>query len=201
MSVKYQLINLEEAVGKHREATHAAHIMLWTKDNCGDQEVIYALMQMRSDGRLGFPGGKSDEQTVDENEILSALYRELQEEIDFTPIQGQITLADRVSSHLSSSSSKKVLHFFAKELPLALFQKLEKNHMNARDFPKESLGLFRVPLRATGLPTYEPVRKFFHSFGKQNFAGNSRNQLIDSVIKLKLIGESDRNFFVKKMSL
>ena len=200
MAANYRPIDLEEAVGEYRRCIHAAHILFWTEDYNEDPEVTYGLMQMRSDGSFGFPGGKSDEKIVDKNEIIQALCRELFEEVNFLSVKGLITLSDRVSSHLSIKGGK-VLHFFAKELPLATFQQLEKSHMNARDFPKESLGLIRIPLKATGLSSYKPVRKFFANFGKQHFAGNARNQLIETITKLDLIGERDRKFFVKKMSI
>lgn len=187
------MIDLEEAVGQYKNYTHASHVLFWTKDNSRGQEGIYGLMQMRSDGRLGFPGGKSDEKTVDKNEILSALYREIQEEMDFTLFKGQITLDDRISTHLSKSG--KILHFFAKELPLIVFQRLEKTYTNAQSFPSETVGLIRVPLSG------KPLRKFFINFGKQVFAGNARNQLICSVLKLNLIlNMKDVDFFTKMMS-
>ena len=199
LSHHFESIDLEEAVGRYRRCVHASHILLWTKDNSGGQEITYGLMQMRSDGRVGFPGGKSDEKEVDRNEIVRALYRELQEEINFTPLEGQITLEDRVCSHLNGTR-EKVLHFFAKELPLNEFQHLERTHMNARDFPNESLGIFRIPLKTSGHSVSQPFRKFVENFGKLKFAGNARNQLIETVIKLKLISENDFQFLLEKMS-
>ena len=198
MRPNFDSIDLEEAVGRYSRCVHASHILLWTKDDSEGQEITYGLMQMRSDGRVGFPGGKSDEKEVDGNEIVMALLRELKEEINFAPLKGQITLEDRVCSHLSSCG-EKVLHFFSKELPLNEFQNLEKTHMNARDFPKESLGLFRIPLKTSDQSVSQPFRKFFESFVEQKFAGNARNQLIESVDKLDLIGKNDYQFLLEKM--
>ena len=188
-------IDLEEAIGKYRRFVHSSHILLWTKDNSGGQEITYGLMLMRSDGRVGFPGGKSNKTEVDRNEIVMALHRKLADKINFTPLEGQITLENRVFSHLDSPK-EKVWHFFAKELPLNEFQNLEKTHMNAPDFLRKSFGLFRIPLKTSGQSVCQPFRKFIKKFWEQAFAGNARNQLIESVIKLDLIGQNDVQFLL-----
>lgn len=194
---KYRLISLEEAINHFGDHTHASHVLFWTVDDSRDNQMVFGLMQMRSDGRFGFPGGTCDEPKVDSDEIVSALYREVHEEMDYKMSERQITIEDRLFSHLSKS--RKVLHFFAKELPLKTFSLLERTHINARDFPSESVGLIRVPLRDVGQPSSPAVRKFFKGFGRQKLAGNAKTQLIDAIIRLGLIGEQDIQFVTKAM--
>ena len=185
-----RIIELEEAVGQYRNAKHCSHIMLYARDVFENTEAVFALMQKRTDGITGFPGGKSDEKSVDQVEIVKSLYRELHEEIYFTPEDGQITIQDLMSSlyERDSKDRVKIRHFFAKEIPLDTFQWIEKNYTSAPHFPKETLGVFRVPLRAIGERHFKIVPKFFKHF--ENFM--SKTQFIDCVIKLDLIGEKDR---------
>ena len=199
MEGKYRVVSLEEAINDYKDHMHASHVLFWTRDDSTDQTVIYGLMQMRSDGRFGFPGGKSDELTVDSNEIVSALYREVYEEMGYRLSDRQITLDDRLFSHVSKS--KKVLHFFVKELPLKTFTMLERTHMEARDFPSESVGLIRVPFRAEGHVSCLAVRKFFKGFGRQKFAGNAKSQMLEAIIKMDLIGQNDIQYVRKTMRL
>ena len=50
MIAEFKRIDLDRSLS---EATHAAHCMLWFKDSSSS----FGLMQLRSDGLLGFAGG------------------------------------------------------------------------------------------------------------------------------------------------
>ena len=50
MTVEFRQIDLKESLS---EETHAAHCLLWFKDSSSS----FGLMQLRSDGLLGFAGG------------------------------------------------------------------------------------------------------------------------------------------------
>lgn len=86
-------------------------------------------MQLRFDGRFGFPGG-----FVDGNEDLeTALNREVVEELGKTSEPVNITKDDYVISHRYEESVPQLdmtkrlcLHFFAKRIPLKQFLELEK---------------------------------------------------------------------------
>ena len=85
-------------------------------------------MQLRFDGRFGFPGG-----FVDGNEDLeTAINREVVEELGQTTEPLNINKDDYVISHkyeeylpLLDVTKKLCLHFFAKRVPLAQFLELE----------------------------------------------------------------------------
>ena len=132
-------------------------------------------------------------------EIISALYREIYEEMAFVLPKDLITLEDRVFTHMSPNG--KVLHFFAKELPLHVFEAIERVHTSAQSFPKESLGIFRVPLGCVGQTSSTLFRKFIANFSNGVFAGNAKKQFIETIIRLKLIGEKDIEFLEQNKCL
>ena len=84
-------------------------------------------MQMRFDGRLGFPGGYVDgEETLEE-----AVNREVKEELGCTSSPVDITSDNYVVSHYFDVDSEKLyLHFFAKKVTLQQFMELEKRPEN-----------------------------------------------------------------------
>ena len=161
-------LSLEEAVKLDGTHTHAAHCLLYH----GSGTEVYSLMQMRSDGRLGFPGGGVEEVCPSITEIVRALNRELMEEINF---EANIGLDSYVMSHLHLTPTKKLItHFFIKKVHSEdEFKRIEREHSKAPYFPEESLGIFRVPL----FPN-EP--KFFANFAQNRFAGNALDQLLEA---------------------
>jgi 8-oxo-dGTP pyrophosphatase MutT (NUDIX family) len=169
-------LSLEESVKLDESHIHAAHCLIYT----GSGQDIFALMQMRSDGKIGFPGGTVDEVCPSIGEIVCALNRELMEEINY---EASIDLDCYVMSHLhlTPSGKKLITHFFMKRIALEEdFRRIERDHSKAPYFPEESLGLFRVPL----FPN-EP--KFLANFAQMRFAGNALDQLLEA---FQLIRES-----------
>jgi 8-oxo-dGTP pyrophosphatase MutT (NUDIX family) len=79
---------------------------------------MFGLMIMRSDGRLGFPGGGVEEKCPSELDIVQALNRELMEEINY---DARIGLQHYVTSHLhmnvKEGGRNLVTHFFIREVP------------------------------------------------------------------------------------
>ena len=162
-------LSLEESVKLDATHTHAAHCLLYY----GSGRDIYGLMQMRSDGKIGFPGGTVDEDCPSIGEIVRALNRELMEEINY---EATIDLDCYVMSHLHliPSGKKLITHFFLKRVPSEEdFKRIERDHSKAPYFPEESLGIFRVPL----FPN-EP--KFLANFAQMRFAGNALDQLLEA---------------------
>ena len=91
-------------------------------------------MQLRFDGRFGFPGG-----LVDDAETLEeAINREIKEELGKTSTPLNITENDYITSHLYEEyiqelklEKKLCLHFFAKRIPLQQLLELEQRPENA----------------------------------------------------------------------
>jgi len=91
-------------------------------------------MQLRFDGRIGFPGG-----FVDESEDLEmAINREVVEELGKTSEPVNINKDNYVISHLYDEhvpeldmTKKLCLHFFTKKVPLEQFLELEKRKQDA----------------------------------------------------------------------
>ncbi|RWS15652.1 U8 snoRNA-decapping enzyme-like protein [Dinothrombium tinctorium] len=185
---EYIWITLPQAI-EHSNIPQAAHCFLWFRDEgCSENaDRAYVLMQMRSDGMIGFPGGYIDECIKTYDEILLGLNRELKEEIDYS--QEAITIDDYICSHKRNSNNPLIVHFFAKKLTKEQFESIEKSHTRAMHFSIESLGLFRVPIALNAT-----IRKeFLSNFLQNQFAGNSKRQFLYTLFKLNLINESAYN--------
>uniref|UniRef100_A0A8C4SEU9 U8 snoRNA-decapping enzyme n=1 Tax=Erpetoichthys calabaricus TaxID=27687 RepID=A0A8C4SEU9_ERPCA len=181
-------------ISKHESITlqgfkHACHAMLYARSEeklFRRIPVRYAvLMQMRFDGRIGFPGGFVDLQDCS---LEDGLNRELYEEVGCTL---RLSDADHMCSHVTDTPQKLVTHFYTKELSLAELHQVEAGAVSAKEHGLEvmhkyaiAMGLIRVPLFTLrdgvgGLP----------AFFATNFIGNARDELVDALRHLRLINE------------
>ena len=151
----------------------AAHAMFFarTDEKLWDKHPYKALvnMHLRFDGRLGFPGGLID----DGENIETALNREILEEMgEGNPV---ILEKDWMSCQYSPKD-KLLMHFYCKEVDRTEFLQIEKRGLSAKEYGVEILGLLRVPLY-----TRQRNNGGFPMFLKNNFAGNARENLLDSL--------------------
>lgn len=168
----------EEA--KYREA---AHVMFFARTNRKLWDSLpyraFINMHLRFDGRLGFPGGLIDK---GEN-VEEALNREVAEEMgEGNP---RLESSDWVHSYYSHHE-KILLHFYTKEVNEEDFFEIEKRGLSAKEYGVEILGLMRVPLYTRerndgGLPM----------FLKNNFAGNARENLIESLVRFNVLSSDE----------
>lgn len=203
----HRRILLDDALLNH-SATHAAHIALYYKEQCKEKqngsEICFVLMQIRSDGMIGFPGGVIDEDIKRDGRsaIVEGLQRELREEINFNESLGDFVFG-YICSHerndIKEFPKGLICHFFAQELSRSDFMDIERNHQEARDFPKEQLGIFRVPIVTKEIDGHKKVLPannddFWVKFVQFPFIGNAREQLMCGLEKCGVIapGELDR---------
>ncbi|XP_054168175.1 U8 snoRNA-decapping enzyme-like [Oppia nitens] len=170
---------------------HTVHAFLWSRNP--STGIAYALMQLKSTGRFGFPGGRTEQSPVDGQVVIETLYREVWEEMHYQLADGQITIADHLCSHVVHSKHGKCYHFFAKQLAYEDFLVAETSYTSAESFPDELVGVIRVPLGRTDDDRCKEVRLFFDGFVEQYFSGNTRNQLLVSLRKLKVMSDEDLN--------
>lgn len=90
-------------------------------------------MQMRFDGRLGFPGGFVDSQ---DSCLEDGLNRELCEELGEAASAFRVERADYRSSHVSEGR-RVVAHFYAKQLELEQLVAVEARAPQAKDHGRE----------------------------------------------------------------
>lgn len=129
-------ISLDDALKLDSTHVHAAHCLLYFPSG----NEIFGLMQMRSDGRIGFPGGGVDVLCPSQDDLVEALNRELMEEINY---DGSVTLDSYIMSHLHLNrvtGKKLITHFFMKSISAEEGMKIEREHTKAPYFPLESLG-------------------------------------------------------------
>ncbi|XP_064414362.1 U8 snoRNA-decapping enzyme [Latimeria chalumnae] len=164
---------------------HACHVMLFAPS----REKLFrkipvrfaVLMQMRFDGRIGFPGGFMD---LQDHSLEECLNRELSEELGCDTDGLGITEGDYISSHVVEAPQKIVVHFYTKQLSLERLHQIEVDAVQAKDHGLEVMGLTRVPLYTLrdgvgGLP----------AFLSNTFIGNARDQLLHALQALKLMRE------------
>ncbi|XP_032485712.1 U8 snoRNA-decapping enzyme [Phocoena sinus] len=175
-------LELAEALQLGPGWRHACHALLYAPDPgllFGRIPLRYAvLMQMRFDGRLGFPGGFVD---LRDCSLEDGLNRELGEELGEAAAAFRVERADYRSSH-AGSRPRVVAHFYAKCLTLEQLTAVEMGAPLARDHGLEVLGLVRVPLYTLrdgvgGLP----------AFLENTFIGNAREQLLEALQNLGLL--------------
>uniref|UniRef100_K9IWN1 U8 snoRNA-decapping enzyme n=2 Tax=Desmodus rotundus TaxID=9430 RepID=K9IWN1_DESRO len=175
-------LRLEEALALEPNWRHACHALLYAPDPgllFRRIPLRYAvLMQMRFDGRLGFPGGFVE---LQDGSLEDGLNRELIEELGEAAGAFRVERANYRSSH-AASGPRVVAHFYAKCLTLEQLTAVEKGAPLAKDHGLEVLGLVRVPLYTLrdgvgGLPT----------FLENAFIGASREQLLEALKDLGLL--------------
>ncbi|XP_020735882.2 U8 snoRNA-decapping enzyme [Odocoileus virginianus] len=175
-------LELAEALQLGPGWRHACHALLYAPDPgllFGRIPLRYAvLMQMRFDGRLGFPGGFVD---LRDGSLEDGLNRELGEELGQAATAFRVERADYRSSH-AGSRPRVVAHFYTKLLSLEQLTAVEMGAPRARDHGLEVLGLVRVPLYTLrdgvgGLP----------AFLENTFIGNAREQLLEAIQNLGLL--------------
>ncbi|GAB5576850.1 U8 snoRNA-decapping enzyme [Prionailurus iriomotensis] len=173
---------LEQALALGPGWGHACHALLYAPDPAllfGRIPLRYAvLMQMRFDGRLGFPGGLVN---LQDTSLEAGLNRELIEELGEAVADFRVERADYRSSH-AGSGPHVVAHFYAKRLTLEQLVAVEMGATRAKDHGLEVLGLVRVPLYTLrdgvgGLP----------AFLENSFIGTAREQLLEAIQDLELV--------------
>ncbi|XP_042854214.1 U8 snoRNA-decapping enzyme [Neofelis nebulosa] len=185
---------LEQALALGPGWRHACHALLYAPDPAllfGRIPLRYAvLMQMRFDGRLGFPGGLVN---LQDTSLEAGLNRELIEELGEAVADFRVERADYRSSH-AGSGPHVVAHFYAKRLTLEQLVAVEMGATRAKDHGLEVLGLVRVPLYTLrdgvgGLP----------AFLENSFIGTAREQLLEAIQDLELVESG--SFTARKISL
>ncbi|XP_004419433.1 PREDICTED: U8 snoRNA-decapping enzyme [Ceratotherium simum simum] len=175
-------LELAEALALGPSWRHACHALLYAPDPgllFGRIPLRYAvLMQMRFDGRLGFPGGFVNTR---DGSLEDGLNRELDEELGEAAAAFRVERADYRSSH-AGPGQQVVAHFYAKRLTLEQLTAVEIGAPRAKDHGLEVLGLVRVPLYTLrdgvgGLP----------AFLENSFIGAAREQLLEALQDLGLL--------------
>ena len=87
---------------------------------------------MRFDGYLGFPGGLVDHG----EEIIPALNRELEEEINLDQTRFQVKHEDHIISHVNVKN-RVICHFYALCVSLTEFEEIERAALSSKEHGRE----------------------------------------------------------------
>ncbi|GFQ87301.1 u8 snoRNA-decapping enzyme [Trichonephila clavata] len=188
LSSRSEFISFQKAL-ELTDHRHAAHCCIFAP--CPTPVLQHytssalVSMQMRFDGLLGFHGG-----LVTEKDIVSGLNRELKEEINLDE-KFFVTDEDYLFSYIEVPK-KLCLHLYGKNVTKEDFEDIEKNVHTARDFGKETMGLFRVPMFTMddgyyGLP----------AFLNNCFVGEAKNQFLNFLLVTNLLSPEEINVALK----
>lgn len=204
-------IGLEEALGR-ADLRHAAHCLIFSvhkeqEPGGGKDCQFFALMQVRSDGMIGFPGGHVDEdEEISRSGIVGGLNRELVEEMNL-PSTHHVPVQDFLDHYVCSHHNvpaNLVCHFFQQQVQPHELPRIEILTATARDFPSESLGVFRVPVfwkeDSSGNKEFRKKenQEFWSNLVKYPFCGNACDQLVTALLCLNIIDQEFVQLYMDK---
>lgn len=181
----YKVVSYKDAKTKFMDYMHASHGMIYAKTDLILWDLYESkaavLMQMRFDGLIGFPGG-----LVDPGEDpVTGLNREMHEEIDLD-LQRHSFKDEEHAVTFVQENKRLVLHFYIKEVTLEHFKAIEERCCHAHEHGVEALGSIRPPLFTMG----DNLRGF-PAFLCNQFAGNSREELLHGLLHTKLFTQQE----------
>ncbi|EEB10419.1 Nucleoside diphosphate-linked moiety X motif, putative [Pediculus humanus corporis] len=137
-SSEYKKINPGDK--RYTEFVHCSHVMIYSKTNS-----LFENFEKKAIILVSFPGG-----IVDKGETpLSALHRELKEELNWNENDGSILESDIMFAHVDEKN-ERVYHFYATEVTEEKMLEIESKMNKACDYGNEVLGTFRIPLYIMG---------------------------------------------------
>lgn len=163
----------------------AAHCVIYAKTRDSRRAVV--IMQMRFDGKLGFPGGLVD---PEDTSIVNGLNRELAEEMDFDTASHSVTADDFMMCGFTSVGQKidNLRYFYAKEVTEDQIKAIEGRSLGAKDHGVECMGHIRVPIVD---PFASEGLSALRNFLKNNFVGHLNNtcktQLIWFLLRAQIL--------------
>lgn len=183
--------NLNELKSSVQNLKHAAHGMIFAKKpsllwDLYDQKG-YVMMQVRFDGLLGFPGGLVDEG----EEPVDGVNREMHEEIGLDLEKYLFSEEHHIASYYHAGKGL-ILHFYLMEVSPEDYCELELKTLSAVEYGIETYGIVRVPLFTMG----DGIRGF-PAFLANQFAGNSRSELIKGLLTAQLFSEKEMSVALK----
>ncbi|XP_047420899.1 U8 snoRNA-decapping enzyme-like isoform X2 [Sciurus carolinensis] len=175
-------VELAEALQMGPNWRHLCYVLLYAPNPgmiFGRIPLRYTvLMQMRFDGRLGFPGGFVE--TQDRN-LEDGLNRELREKLGEAVSAFRVERTDYRSSR-AATKTHVVAHFYTKRLTLEQLEAVEASAPRAKDHGLEVLGLVRVPLY-----TLRDGVGGLSAFLENSFIGNAREELLGALRDLEIL--------------
>ena len=133
------------------------------------EKCSLVLAQMRSDGMLGFPGGKVEKY---HKTLKSALKDELKQEINFFNIN-----ENKLKPMITFADNKRHITTYKYEVDLETFKKIHRNSSKAECFYSENMGSIALKL----------TKKSIVNIKKQKFRGVGRLELETLIKEEKLI--------------
>ncbi|OQV25086.1 putative U8 snoRNA-decapping enzyme [Hypsibius exemplaris] len=169
----------------------ACHAMIFAKTEAKFVSQLpckaWVLMQMRFDGKLGFPGGVVSDQAIPDTTLEDGLNREMEEELALDMSRFAFSKKHYVVSHFCPKANL-ILNFYAQEVTEQEFKEIEGNALRAEEYGHECLGIVRIPLFTlqdghNGLPV----------FLQNQFAGTSILQVIVGLCTHNLMKPDELN--------
>ncbi|XP_055339629.1 U8 snoRNA-decapping enzyme-like isoform X2 [Paramacrobiotus metropolitanus] len=185
--VEYQAANSGPIV-------QACHAMLYARTEARFVRELpcraWVMMQMRFDGKLGFPGGIVSDLAVPDASLEDGLNRELQEEIRLDVARFGFTRQHYVISHFCPRVNL-ILNLYAQEVTEAEFREIERQALTADEYGHECLGVLRIPLY-----TMHDGLNGFPAFLQNQFAGTSVLQVMVGLVTQDIVTEEEAHAYM-----
>ena len=147
--------------------------------------LLAFFVQMRYDGKLGFPGGIVSDLDIPDDTLEEGLNREMKEEIGLDLTRFAFKKSHYVVSHFCPIANL-ILNFYAQEVSEADFKDIELAALKSEEYGHECLGVLRTPLY-----TMQDGQNGLPAFFKNQFAGTSLLQLVVGLLTQKIMSDSE----------
>lgn len=147
------------SMGRERGLVDRVFCLIYCKDivdEANKDKYSLVLAQMRSDGKMGFPGGKVEQH---HNNLIDALLDELKEEIGLIDVD-----LNKLKHSATFANENRQITTYKYEVSYDEFKQIYLNSKNAMHFFEENMGCVMLKIHESSIKNI--YKQFFCGTGK-----------------------------------